>query len=668
MGYQRSPPPGAPVNRVVKLLYAMVALLAVTAGIAVVSRGGGDPAGLVISEIMYHPRDESDGGPGPDAEFVEIANVGGVSADLGGHCITSRDGAGRGCFSDGTTLDPGGFAVMARDPELFAEVYGFAPDGVLDSGKLDNAGDVVTLLSADGQVLDEVEYGDEAPWPAAADGDGPSLERIALDGSAGDPDNWAAAIGTAGHSARQLNGVARDDLPRVEAPTIEPAAPVGGESLTVTLAADADAVSLVYRVGFDEERSVEMSAAEPGAATEGGVALWTATVPGQVPGSLIRYRVEAVVGGEAATSPAAFDTIRYHGVVVGALDPDVVQLFISDDDYTALHTDHRLDDVEVAAVLSVGGRVYDNVAIRIRGGDFARVNYPKQSYKITLPAGHLVEAPGLFDEPVDEFGLLADYWDRSFGRTALSWELSGEAGYPKISATPVRVDRNGTFDGIYVLMEWPDGRWRDRHGLGGQEFYKADDGALLSTDSIEHRWSPREAGDPSLDALAELTSWVLADPSDERTDWLYDHVDIPDLVNYSAFVALIGAVDIEHHNFYLYRDPDTGGRWRILPWDLNTTWGHVCCEVREDFVSPGDASNPTPNPLLRALLEDPDFRAMHFRRLRTLADELLDPDALEARWRALRAPIESYIELEASALVPRIGPHDRGGRERLVHR
>ena len=123
------------MNRVVKLLYAMVALLAVTAGIAVVSRGGDDPTGLVISEIMFHPLAETDGGPGPDAEFVEVANLGEGRAELAGHCVTSRSGAASGCFDDGTLLDPGGFAVLARDAERYETTYGVAPDGLLTEGR-----------------------------------------------------------------------------------------------------------------------------------------------------------------------------------------------------------------------------------------------------------------------------------------------------------------------------------------------------------------------------------------------------------------------------------------------------------------------------------------------------------------------------------------------------
>jgi len=99
------------------------------------------------------------------------------------------------------------------------------------SGKLDNAGDSVELVErrqaittpgADyGKVpevlMDRVNFSDNLPWPPAADGLGPSLQRVALTAYGNEPTNWFANGATPGVANRT-------NAP----PTIALSAPAGG--------------------------------------------------------------------------------------------------------------------------------------------------------------------------------------------------------------------------------------------------------------------------------------------------------------------------------------------------------------------------------------------------------------------------------------------------------
>jgi hypothetical protein len=61
-------------------------------------------------------------------------------------------------------------------------------------------------------TVDEMRYNDRAPWPPAADGGGPSLQRINASAHGDDPINWLAAVPTPGaeNSATDSDG---DGLP-----------------------------------------------------------------------------------------------------------------------------------------------------------------------------------------------------------------------------------------------------------------------------------------------------------------------------------------------------------------------------------------------------------------------------------------------------------------------
>ena len=51
----------------------------------------------------------------------------------------------------------------------------------------------------------------------------------------------------------------------------------------------------------------------------------------------------------------------------------------------------------------------------------------------------------------------------------------------------------------------------------------------------------------------------------------------------------------------------TTGRWSILPWDLDHTWGNGCCNVNSTFVTPAEPGDNT-SALMRALLAVPEWR------------------------------------------------------------
>ena len=190
---------------------------------------------VVLSEIMYHP---PEGGTNEDArlEFIELRNTGGAAVALYDTAAPTNAWHLRGAvdfdFPPATTLAPGAaLMVVSFDPSVpadlaaFRAAYAAASNAVIVgpwSGRLDNAGEAVELYMPDPPnpdmvpyvLVERVDYGDAAPWPAAADGTGRSLQRISESAYADDPINWFSAdpaTGAASDLARDTDGDGQPD-------------------------------------------------------------------------------------------------------------------------------------------------------------------------------------------------------------------------------------------------------------------------------------------------------------------------------------------------------------------------------------------------------------------------------------------------------------------------
>jgi hypothetical protein len=142
---------------------------------------------LVISRIHYHPLATDQFPDDGDLEFIEVVNAGSTNVDLTGLYFS---GTGFVYRFPAWTLKPSDMIQLANDRTTFEGKYGYAPFGEF-TRNLDNDSQKLTLADAFGNVIDEVEYSDDLPWPDA-DGNGMylKLSDLAMDNTAGA--NWVA--------------------------------------------------------------------------------------------------------------------------------------------------------------------------------------------------------------------------------------------------------------------------------------------------------------------------------------------------------------------------------------------------------------------------------------------------------------------------------------------
>lgn len=148
------------------------------------------PLLVAINEIMHRPAMAN-------AEFVELANYSrNNTIDLGGWRLEGHAFE----FPAGTILPPGGFLCVAKNQAAFQAAYGAGPAVLGNSAvSLPPQGGAIRLLRPLGpglgaQLIDEVAFSTEAPWPSAA-AQGSSLQLIDARQPRWRLGNWGASIG-----------------------------------------------------------------------------------------------------------------------------------------------------------------------------------------------------------------------------------------------------------------------------------------------------------------------------------------------------------------------------------------------------------------------------------------------------------------------------------------
>jgi hypothetical protein len=144
---------------------------------------------LVISKINYNPDESTEFPESDDQEFIEITNAGTQQVTLSG--IYLRELGISYQFPANSTIQAGQRIYIASNSTVFESKYGTTAFGQYQRF-LSNGSQNLVLADAFGNIIDEVEYDDDSPWPDA-DGNGSYLKLtdISLDNSLAS--SWTAS-------------------------------------------------------------------------------------------------------------------------------------------------------------------------------------------------------------------------------------------------------------------------------------------------------------------------------------------------------------------------------------------------------------------------------------------------------------------------------------------
>ena len=160
---------------------------------------------VTLNEVFYHPPDPLPPATAAAPEWIELHNQMSSRVDLGGWSL--RGGIAY-TFPEGTVMEPGAYLVVSAAAG--------SPPGALGpfTGKLDNAGEEVRLHERWGRMMDRVSYEDGGPWPAAADGSGPTLAKRAPDDGSEGAASWTASIQSGGTPGAENLPLSPESAPR----------------------------------------------------------------------------------------------------------------------------------------------------------------------------------------------------------------------------------------------------------------------------------------------------------------------------------------------------------------------------------------------------------------------------------------------------------------------
>jgi len=460
----------------------------------------------------------------------------------------------------------------------------------------------------------------------------------------------------------RANGSSADAGPGISLCQHTPLDPTDAQAVVVTARvtparAAISAVQLTYRTDFGPETTVSMmdNGLNGDGLAEDGV--YGARIPASIssPGQMVRYFIAATDADNKISRWPLFKNTSASPQYFGWMVADPAST-------SALPTLYWwLQDPEAAktesgtrATVYFSGELYDNVFVRLRGQSSGW--WPKPHYKFEFNGGFYFRwSPDAARS--EEFNLQSTYSDKSYVRALLAWETYRTAGVPFLASFPIRVQQNGAFHSVAHWLEQPDERSLSRNGLDGDgALYKMYNELTDAYGGVEKR--TRKTEDNS--DLAALVQGIQLEGS-ELDRYLFDHVDLPAVVNYIAATNLINDNDHVAKNYYLYRDTDGNGEWTFFPWDKDLTFGRnywnwdVLNDVMTANIDPqchplfGDRQHPKIdgpwNRLIDAAIRSPRVQTMILRRLRSLMDGLLQAPGTPYANRTYEQRIDTLVGL-----------------------
>lgn len=274
------------------------------------------------------------------------------------------------------------------------------------------------------------------------------------------------------------------------------------------------------------------------------------------------------------------------------------------------------------------GIVYDHIEFRARGGGW-RHAMGKNMWKFNFLPGHRFEARdhygNRYNAKWDKLNLGACIQQGDYGMRgeqgmfeAVGFRLFNLAGVeaPRTHWVHLRIiddaeespadQYDGDFWGLYLAVENVDDHFLKEHDLPKGNLYKMEFGAKTAFN-----------GNPAVTDQSDVRRFMRDLTRRQQSEaWWRETIELSRYYSYRAVLECIHHYDIDSGKNYFYYLNPASGKWAVIPWDIDLSWGdHMFGGGHEPFYRAGAISSP---PLRREYQE----------RLAELRDLLFNPEQI----------------------------------------
>ena len=293
-------------------------------------------------------------------------------------------------------------------------------------------------------------------------------------------------------------------------------------------------------------------------------------------------------------------------------------------------------------IVSIDGNEFDSVGFKQKGF-YSNWGASMTSQKLPFKINLAKYVDGQKYDGLKKINLSNGFEDPSMLRDALAYKFMRDAGIPSPRTAYAKVYLNGTYWGLYILVEELDKNFlQNWYANKDGNLYKCINNTSLSwqgTDLLNYTDEFDLQTNKTANDWSQFTRFVdiISNSGTHFIDSLPMVLDVQNYLNVLAADVIMFNWDsyYDHgRNFFLYDDPDEN-RINWLPWDYNLAFSSSETNLIVDY------SGVEPKPLVQKIQANPTLRTMYFNSVCILLDNYFT-----------LANLEPFIDQTAALIRP----------------